>query len=56
MSQELNEQQIVRRNKMKALREKGIDPFGVEFKPRHILKIYLRNMTNIPRKNWPIWM
>ena len=34
MSQELNEQQIVRRNKMEALREKGIDPFGVEFKPK----------------------
>jgi len=33
MSQELNEQQIVRRNKMEAMKEKGIDPFGVEFKP-----------------------
>lgn len=33
MSHELNEQEIVRREKMEALREKGIDPFGVPFKP-----------------------
>lgn len=33
MSHELNDQEIVRREKMEALREKGIDPFGVPFKP-----------------------
>ncbi|AMC94479.1 lysine--tRNA ligase [Erysipelothrix larvae] len=33
MSHELTEQEQVRREKMEALREKGIDPFGVSFKP-----------------------
>ena len=29
--EELNDQQIVRREKMAALREQGIDPFGKRF-------------------------
>lgn len=33
MSRELTEQELVRRQKMEALEEKGIDPFGVKFKP-----------------------
>lgn len=35
MSRELTEQEIVRREKMEALRSNGIDPFGVSFKPTH---------------------
>ncbi len=33
MSHELNEQEIIRREKMEALREKGIEPFADGFKP-----------------------
>ena len=44
MAQELTEQEIVRREKMEALREKGIEPFSAGFKPQEhsldILKTY----------------
>ena len=33
MSQELNEQEIIRREKMQSLREQGIEPFASGFKP-----------------------
>ena len=31
MAQELNDQELVRRQKMNDLRERGIDPFGQRF-------------------------
>ncbi|WP_050183648.1 lysine--tRNA ligase [Domibacillus robiginosus] len=35
MSEELNDQLLVRREKMRALQEKGMDPFGVRFERSH---------------------
>ena len=35
MENKFSEQEIVRRNKMDALREKGIDPFGSAYKRTH---------------------
>ena len=44
MNHNLTEQEIIRREKMEELREKGIDPFGVPFKPEHhsgeLFKLY----------------
>src|SRR5690554_3056629 len=34
--EELNDQIIVRRNKMEELREKGVDPFGKRFERTHL--------------------
>lgn len=35
MSEELNEQMLVRRQKLNEYREKGIDPFGKKFNRSH---------------------
>ncbi|MBF0714023.1 lysine--tRNA ligase [Gemella sp. GH3] len=35
-SEELNDQMLVRREKMEAMREKGIDPFGTKFERTHL--------------------
>ena len=36
MEEKLNDQQLVRRQKMQDLRDKGIDPFGHAFKRTHL--------------------
>ena len=36
MSEELNEQMQVRRDKLEAFREQGIDPFGDKFERTHL--------------------
>ena len=38
MAEELNEQMIVRREKLQAYQEKGIDPFGGKFERTHLAK------------------
>ncbi|MFD1849235.1 lysine--tRNA ligase [Oceanobacillus bengalensis] len=38
MSEELNEQMLVRRDKLKDYREKGLDPFGGKFDRTHVAK------------------
>ena len=43
--EELNDQLMVRREKMKRLREKGLDPFGKRFERTHI-------STRINRTIW----
>ena len=40
--EKLNDQMLVRRDKMNALREKGIDPFGHRFAPDHDISSDIR--------------
>lgn len=46
MSHELTEQEQVRRSKMEALRDKGIDPFASGFKPKHHSSDLFRDYEN----------
>ena len=40
--EKLNDQMVVRREKMNALRDKGIDPFGHRFAPDHDISSDIR--------------
>ncbi|EGL84183.1 Lysyl-tRNA synthetase [Caldalkalibacillus thermarum TA2.A1] len=50
MSEELNDQLQVRRKKMQALREKGIDPFGQRFEQRDYSQDILDRYDHIPKE------
>lgn len=50
MSEELNDQLLVRRKKMKELREAGIDPFGQRFERTHFTADILSAYEAIPKE------
>ena len=50
--EELNDQQIVRREKMAALREQGIDPFGNVLNVLLTLKNLKTNLQNLIKNNY----
>ena len=52
--EELNDQQIVRREKMAALREQGIDPFGKRFERTQIPQELKINMPTSIKNNYMI--
>ena len=52
--EELNDQQIVRREKMAALREQGIDPFGKRFERTANSQELKINMLTLIKNNYTI--
>lgn len=50
MSEELNDQLLVRRQKMKDLREQGIDPFGKKYERTHLTDEILSLFDEIPKE------
>ena len=54
--EELNDQQIVRREKMAALREQGIDPFGKRFERTANSQELKINMPTSIKNNYMIKM
>lgn len=53
--EELNDQQIVRREKMMALAEQGIDPFGKRFDRSTNSAELKDNMKIKKKKSWKNW-
>ena len=45
-SEELNDQLIVRRQKMEKLREKGFDPFGKRFERTHLAQELIEKLES----------
>lgn len=50
MSEELNDQLIVRRQKMKDLRQNGVDPFGLRFERTHLSRDILSQFDPLPKE------
>jgi len=50
MSENLTEQQLIRRKKADELREKGIDPFGQAFKRTHHIKDIINTYENLNKE------
>lgn len=50
MSEELNDQLLVRRQKMAELRDMGIDPFGQRFERTHLTADILEKYDSIPKE------
>jgi lysyl-tRNA synthetase class 2 len=50
MNEELNDQLIVRREKMEALRQKGIDPFGQRFERQHFSEDILKRFDGLTKE------
>ena len=47
--EELNDQLLVRRQKMAEYHENGLDPFGSRFERTHLSMKYLQNLINYKR-------
>ena len=50
MNEELNDQLIVRREKMEALRQQGIDPFGQRFERLHYAEDILKRFDGLTKE------
>ncbi len=50
MSEELNDQLLVRRQKMNDIRESGLDPFGGKYERTHLSKEILDQYDHLPKE------
>lgn len=52
MSEEMNDQMLVRRQKLQELYDLGIDPFGSKFDRSGLSSDLKKSGTSILKKNW----